>query len=456
MFDAVMAEAPAGGAPVVVRIANALPDLHRGFGLNCLTTHLMGAHVEDRSDGFPDDPPEVTAYRPVTEPGKHFDYLYPFRDAGHATGAADQAERPSTLVYRDNLLDFAAPNVYRGLTGLFRVFDEVDAGDETGARHPETNLRLPSGPYDEPLVLQDVRLGDGGRLCYAASERDGALGDRFLVNGRLQPHFQVARRKYRFRVVNASIARLYALQLADTAGRSLRFDHLIATGGGLLARRIPGLDHLLLAAGERREVVIDFARFPDGARLELVDRLDQKDARGPDGTVDAPVFAGPEQRRTLLKFVVRDDGRPDPSRIPEVLRPQTAWSEADLGRAERRGFEFARRNGVWSINRAVVDIDVPLATLRLDAPEIWTLANPTDWWLPIRISRAFFRVRSRNGRQPLAHEVDGVGRSDCVVLAPGDRVEVGVRFRDYPGRVVLSSGNLTLTDAFLRARFDVL
>jgi FtsP/CotA-like multicopper oxidase with cupredoxin domain len=454
-FKCFIDEPPASGGPVVVRVKNALPDPHRGFGLNCTSTHLMGGHVAERYDGFPEDPADASDYRPVIAPGEHFDYRYDLRDVGFSAGERNPGERPSTLVYRDNLLDFSAPNVYRGLLGLFLVFDEFDADEESGGRHPGTNLRLPSGEYDVPLVIRDVRLNSDGRLTYPPSDRGGMLGDSYLVNGKVQPHFAVTRRKYRFRLVNGSIARLYALQLADGRGRPQRFDHLIATGGGLLARPISDIDELLMAAAERREVVVDFRRFAPGTELFLVDRLCQDAACGPDGSCDAPQLADAGRSRPLMKFVVLDETPPDPSRVPEALRPFPAHRPENLRQARCRTFEFGRKHGIWSINGTVADIDVPLAAVRRDDTELWTFRNPTGWWLPIRVGRAFMRVRERNGGPPLAHEADGAGKSDCVLLAPGDAVEVSVRFRDYGGRALLSSGNLAQADAFLRARFDI-
>ena len=59
----------------------------------------------------------------------------------------DSGETPSTLWYHDHFLEFTGPNVYRGLAGLFLVFDRVspntaktalDIGDETQAARTRT------------------------------------------------------------------------------------------------------------------------------------------------------------------------------------------------------------------------------------------------------------------------------------------------------------------------------
>ncbi len=87
--------------------------------------------------------------------------------------------------YHDHLLDFTGPNVSRGLAGFYTVFDELDANDETGETFSETNLRLPSGDFDIPLVLQDRRLDSNVQLVYLPGDDNGGfLGNRFMVNGK--------------------------------------------------------------------------------------------------------------------------------------------------------------------------------------------------------------------------------------------------------------------------------
>ena len=120
--------------------------------------------------------------------------------------------------YHDHMIDFTGPNVYRGLAGFFLAFDEADAGDET--LDDGTNLRLPSGDFDIPLVLQDRRFARDGSLVFDPADQDGFLGDKFAVNGAIQPKFRVKRRKYRFRFLDGSNAPL----LPGRPGRRERTD----------------------------------------------------------------------------------------------------------------------------------------------------------------------------------------------------------------------------------------
>ncbi len=43
----------------------------------------------------------------------------------------------------------------------------------------------------------------------------GILGDRYTVNRRIQPFFEVERRKYRFRILNGGPSRFYQLFLSS-------------------------------------------------------------------------------------------------------------------------------------------------------------------------------------------------------------------------------------------------
>jgi FtsP/CotA-like multicopper oxidase with cupredoxin domain len=212
--------------PLIVRHENRLPANHVGFGEPITTVHLHGGHHEARSDGFPDDIPGFPA---VIRPGATRDYCYPLLDPGFSTGEDDPTDRPATMWYHDHLLDFTGPNVYRGLAGFFLYFDELDTGSE------HTGLRLPSGAFDLPILLQDKRLDRNAQLVYdGLVDHDGFLGDKFLVNGVIQPFLEVQRRKYRFRMLNGSNARFFGVSVADRDGRPQPYD-LIATEGGLLS-----------------------------------------------------------------------------------------------------------------------------------------------------------------------------------------------------------------------------
>jgi len=492
--------APFGGG-FVVRHINCLPPDHTGFGFPRTTVHLHGGHHLARSDGFPvslDNPPTYIPdgfprfivmeppgfVAPPTEPPsqpttelcsdhsvvterQRLDYYYPILDPGEldivrcASNATegDKGERPSTQWYHDHVLDFTGPNAYRGLAGFVLCFDELDSGNENDPN--PAALHLPSAPYDIPLAIQDKRFGADGSLVFSSFDHDGFLGDKFVVNGAIQPYLEVKRRKYRFRFLNASNARIYRIFFNDgnPLGQTFTMD-MIATEGGLLSSPLRGVVSFMISMAERYEMIIDFSKFSTGSVLYLENRLPQSDGRKPDDGL-LPQGSG----NTLLQFrVTGDPPFPDNSQVPDVLRPFEAISQAEIDRAIRRSFRFERTDGAWAINgRFAGDLDTPIATPKRGQPEIWHLENSSGgWWHPIHIHSEFFRVLARNGtppsitaRNPVVAERDGLARKDTILLKGGDEVDVFLRFRDHLGPFVFHCHNMEHEDMAMMARFDV-
>jgi FtsP/CotA-like multicopper oxidase with cupredoxin domain len=464
----------------IVRHVSELPSVadHRGFGEPRSTVHLHGGHHPSFADGFPADIilPNGQPFKPVFQRGEHFDYFYPMTDPGFFDNplSGDVTERPSTLWYHDHLLDFTGQNVYRGLTGFYLVFENPkgksarlretarDTGDETNADNLPHALRLPSGPFDVPLALQDKSFGPNGELVFDAFNFDGFLGDQYLVNGKVQPFLPVKRRKYRLRFMNASNARFYQLFLTDKDGHSYPMTQ-IATEGGLLSRPIER-ESFMLGMAERVEVVVDFSRFPDSRFQELYieNRLVQDDGRGPGGKFGEPDLVSLGTK--LLKFVLEEEV-PDPSRVPGELRPFRAIPDEEIDRAPVREFVFNRSHGLWTINGEVGDLARPLATPTRDAGEVWRLINKSGgWWHPIHVHDEFARVLLRDGKAPFGGvgpdngqslELDGLAKKDTIILGPGSEVEIFVKFRDYVGPYVFHCHNLEHEDHVMMARFDV-
>src|SRR5262245_64690721 len=47
----------------------------------------------------------------------------------------DPSEAMSTLWYHDHRVEFTSPNVYKGLAGMYLLFDELDTGNELTGLH---------------------------------------------------------------------------------------------------------------------------------------------------------------------------------------------------------------------------------------------------------------------------------------------------------------------------------
>ena len=122
---------------------------------------------------------------------------------------------------------------YMGLAGLYHI------------RRRARTLPHPQGGYDVPLIVQDTHVRHGRPAAVRRQRRRPALfGDVILVNGRPWPVMKVERRKYRFRILNASISRV--VQPVARHGRAVhrhlhrrRADAAPAAGDELPARRWP-------------------------------------------------------------------------------------------------------------------------------------------------------------------------------------------------------------------------
>src|SRR6185436_20528350 len=93
--------------------------------------------------------------------------------------------------------------------------------------------------YDVPLMLAErVFDPNTGIVFFDLFNLDGILGDKFLVNGKIQPFFEVEPRRYRFRLLNSGPSRWYQMFLSDQgANTQIPFWH-ISNDGNLLPRPI--------------------------------------------------------------------------------------------------------------------------------------------------------------------------------------------------------------------------
>jgi spore coat protein A len=367
--------------------------------------HLHGGVTEANSDGFPTD---------MILPGESRQYVYSNQGRG------------ATLWYHDHAMDHTAHNMYMGLAGMYIIEDEGEAG-----------LKLPSGEYDVPLILQDRSFGEDGNFVYHAGRagRIGAEGAVVLVNGVPWPHFEVARRKYRFRILNGSNATAFELALGN--GRPLI---QIATDGGLLSMPIE-CPSIPLAMAERTEVIVDFSEYPIGTQIVL----GNLGVKGP--------------KSEIMRFEVarkeRDEGSiPEKLGNVELLDPKLAVRTRviEFGIST----EFHIHPFIWTINGKKFNPEESLAEVEYGQVEIWHLKNRKFGSLeklhPVHLHLVHFQILERNGGAPMPWER---GWKDTVSLDKGEEVKLIMRFDGYRGRYLLHCHNLEHEDHNMMARFDV-
>lgn len=440
------------GRTVITRLFNELPQNHIGFGTPEISMHLHNLHTPTESDGFPGDYFSPIKNGPtLSAPGSYKDHCYPNVYAGYdksresnPTAIGDPNEALGTLWYHDHTLDSTGPNLVKGMAGFYILYDDVDSGNENDFSNPKA-LRLPSGDYDVPLMFQDMRFDANGLQFYDQLSPEGAVGDMVVVNGKIKPYFKVARRKYRLRLLNGGPTRFYEFNLVHK-GVTKTFTY-IANDGNLLEYPLMNQTKVNLGMAERGDIIVDFSAFPIGSEVYLVNRMQQDDTRKTKGLVSPG--------NQVLKFIVnRNPTEPDNSRVLTASTLLRKLPPVDLTQvAARRTWEFARKNGVWTVNGQIFNINDIRASPKRGTAEIWTLRNGGGGWAhPVHIHFEEGRILKRNGVAPPLHER---GRKDVYVLPPDGEVEVYLRFRDFKGKYVMHCHNLVHEDHAMMVRWDV-
>ena len=362
--------------------------------------HLHGAHVSEASDGYPEN---------SFPPGQQTLYHYP------------NSQLPATLWYHDHALGITRLNVQMGLAGFYLLRDGL-----------EQSLGLPSGPFEIPLAIQDRTFHADGSLKYPEMWMEHVFGDTVLVNGKVWPYLDVARGKYRFRMLNGSSSRTYRLALSSGAPFSV-----IGMEGGLLPA--PTLvTQVTLGPGERADVVIDFAPYPAGTEIVLLNSA----------PAPFPGQSGIGVIPNVMKFrVTALSGHTAP--LPAALRPITLLSEASASVTREfyleKGPADACSSFRWQITSIVNGIPVgsrfdDLSEFpQLGATEIWSFANKSGVTHPIHLHLVMFQVLDRQAFEivggqivPLGARVppppQEAGWKDTVQVGPNEIVRWITRF----------------------------
>jgi FtsP/CotA-like multicopper oxidase with cupredoxin domain len=371
------------GRPALVRFENHLDENplnldRQDFGSPdwSFLTHLHNGHTAPESDGNPHYSMVAGPKLPGYLPKMFVDNLYLNWPAG-----GDDREKQSFFWFHDHRMDHTGSNVYKGMVGLYPIYDPkggMDMGDERQGLHlPGVRKDNPDGSfdvdYDIPLAFYDCRLDDGvtmhkdihdvqkefpdaknpakhpewwGKTFYKHFPNHGFVGDIFTVNGTANPVLEVKRRKYRFRFLDASVSRIYEFKLMSStqgpkssASLGYQDDELegqyrildgqqcmqftqIASDGGLLERAIVR-DNFELWPAKRREFIVDFTKYQDGTPTTKGDVIYLTNVmKMPNGRMwsnSSRFSPDPNYKVPVLKIVIGDDA-PDDSEIPVKMR----------------------------------------------------------------------------------------------------------------------------------------
>lgn len=253
-----------------------------------IVAHLHGGENESVNDGYPE------AW--FTFDGKHgpdyktAQYYYPNK------------QQSATLWYHDHAMGITRLNVYAGLAGFYLLRDKNHSSlDE--------KLCLPSGKYEIPLAIQDRMFNTDGSFLFTNVGNipdvhpywnPEFFGDTIMVNGKVWPNLNVDRHQYRFRVLNGSNARFYNLKMSN----GMTFIQ-IGSDGGFLPKPVE-LTSLLIAPGERADILIDFSKLTPGTKVRL---LNDANAPYPVGT------PADDNVGQIMQFTV-------PVNVPNPVKPK--------------------------------------------------------------------------------------------------------------------------------------
>lgn len=381
------------GAPIAVKWINSLPSKHflpidpTMHGAEApnpdvrSVVHLHGAKVLPDSDGYP----EAWFTNDFAKTGPAFTrkiYQYP-------------NDQPATsLWYHDHTLGSTRLNVFAGLEGFYFIRDADEAA-----------LNLPSGAYEIPLMIQDRMFNTDGSLFYPVVDLTGEtdptvppvwvpefFGDTALVNGKVWPYLDVEPRKYRFRFLNGSNARLWHLTLNESTrqgvslGRRGPAFHQIGSDGGFLPAPVT-LTDMLIAPAERFDVIIDFSGM-QGKYFVLNN----------DGAAPYPEGGDVVPAEVMLFKVTKPLRGPDTSSLPArlapvpLIRPSAAHKRRDLILTE---LDSAADNPIIGLLDNVRWSDPVIEKPKVGDTEIWNIMNLTGDTHPIHVHLVQFQVLDR-------------------------------------------------------------
>lgn len=394
------------------------------------------------------------------------------------------ANRAGTYWYHPHPHGSTATQVYSGLAGLFIVSDDEEAA-----------AGLPDDGYDVPLVFQDRSFDSdnqfvyitGGMMTQMMTEMMGFLGDVILVNGKPEFQFDVETRAYRLRLLNGSNFRILKFGWED--GTPLT---VIGTDGGLLERPVER-PYVTLSPGERVELWADFGQYPVDSQLLLKSLsftgVEMGGTMMGDMEMPETTTLPHGEETTVLKVNVTQESNETRS-LPTHLSTFERYAVSDAVNADSpRTFEIAMTNEAWSLNKRTFEMDAVAddEIVQANTLEVWEFVNVVNdgqmggmaghnmghmgggdgltedqMAHPMHIHGVQFQVLERTvddsfreGWETVSAGYVDEGWKDTVLLMPGERVKLAMRFGSDQGLFVFHCHNLEHEDLGLMRNYRV-
>lgn len=405
--------------------------------------HWHGLSVPETMDGHP---------RYAISPGQSYDYEFRI------------INRAGSYWYHPHPHQQTGPQAYYGLAGLIIVSDDEEAA-----------LGLPSGEFDLPLVIQDRSFANDNQLYYFADWMNGFFGDQVIVNGQAQQVLKLQARPYRLRLLNGSNARIYKLGWDDNTPLTV-----IATDGGLLEKPVQR-PYITLGPGERVELWADFSSYKPGHEL-LLKSLPFSVGTGVMmggmmggmmGSSGLPNGAALDILKIKLEPAASE---PFPS-LPIRLSEPGFYAEQDaVNRRNPRQITLAMQQMTGTLNGRTFSMEDVARdeVVQQGDLEIWEFYNAEGGMggmgmmgggghpHPMHIHGIQFQVVDRQIDRQNRQEYEAinaglvdVGWKDTVLVWPGERVRLLVRFENYPGLYLYHCHNLEHEDGGMMRNYRI-
>jgi bilirubin oxidase len=329
------------------------------------------------------------------------------------------------LWYHDHAMGITSLNSNGGQAGAYIIEDPAEA-----------SIGYPSGKYDIPLIVQAKRFNSDGSLYDISPDLalgNSLWGDVITVNGTPFPKLNVEPKRYRFRILNASVSRSYGLyfsQITNNGPKEIPFQ-VIASDAGLITDP-PTVQLIYCAMAERWEIIFDFAPYASQT-IQMRNRPLGNDGVGAEvdyqNTHTVMNFKVGAMTREMEEETVVD------IELPTEREPVEKRSQEEVTELTKRDdwvidhvFHFSRNlEGVWNINGITFD-DVEnrmLANVPIGTKQIWQLDNRNNNWThPVHVHLVDFRIVHREGGRGLVQSYEARGLKDVVWLARDEMVLV--------------------------------
>ena len=357
--------------------------------------HLHGLHISPQVD------------LPLLEVAPGDSHVYAFELPKGSSG---------THWYHPHVHGNVAAQMAAGLSGAMIVSGPIDAMPELVAAE------------EHVLVFKDLALqGSAVRPHDMMDWMNGQEGELQLVNGQLKPTLRVQKATLRLRLVNASNARYYRLKLEDHPL------YLIATDGGFVEKPVM-LEELLLAPGERAEVMVQLTREGSFRLQNLPYKRGAMMMGGMGGMsgmggMNMGGSSADAALATLLTVLAPSNPKPTP--LPTGFASLERLDVSAAVATRRITFSEQMMQAQFFFNKKSFDVKRVDISGKRGTLEVWELHNTSDMDHPFHLHSYPFQIIDRNG-VPEPYRA----WKDVVNLKKNDLVRIAVPLRDFTGLTV--------------------